>query len=222
MVEWLEKKQYFLFDMDGTIVDLEELNFSSFRETIAKLLNQELLYSEYLTYMAGSGSKAGFSRYFQSKSIVGKDVSEFVKHYREAKNASLQNNFESVVSVKPGVIDFLVALQNAKKKIAVGTSTGRFFADPILERSGLKKFFEVIVTVNDVQNTKPAPDIFFAALEQLGGKEKREAVIFEDSPNGILAARNSEIDYVVIHTKGQNDSAVIGEPHVISDYRELL
>lgn len=222
MKDWLQEKEFFLFDMDGTLVDLEKLNFNSFRETIRQSLDLELLKEEYLKYFSGSGSTAGFRRYLGTKGVANDDVSGFVKHYRDLKDTMLDERFDEVVTVKPGVIEFLELLQTMKKKIAVATSTGRFFASPILQRSGLEKYFEVIVTVNDVVNTKPAPDIFFEAFRRLGGTDKNKAIIFEDSPNGVASAKNTGMDYVVIYTPGENDSVVTGEQKVITSYLELL
>lgn len=214
------KKNYYIFDLDGTIVDLEQLNFASFRDAIQELTGKVLRYDEYLTMFAGSGSRKGFERYFSAQGITTIDGYTAVKLYREKKEKALQERFFEVVTVKPGLELFLQKLQQSGKKLAVGTSTSRHFAEMILEKSGLSRFFSVVVSVDDVQNTKPAPDIFLEALRKLGGV-KSETVVFEDSINGIQSAKNSGIDYVVVHTKNGHDKSDGHEEMVIFDYLTL-
>lgn len=213
-------KQYYIFDMDGTIVDLEQLNFDSFKETIQEKLGQSLSYDDYLDLFAGSGSKRGFQRYFEKHKIEKQDVSAFVKHYRGKKREVLENRFWEVVTVKPGLEMYLQELKEAGKRLAVATSTAREFAELILKNANLIQYFDTIVAVEDVKNTKPAPDLFLEALEQLGGK-RSQAIVFEDSANGIQAACNAGIDYIVVQNRGKNDSLCDREVMVISDYLRL-
>ncbi|MCC7303969.1 HAD-IA family hydrolase [bacterium] len=217
----LKSKKYFLFDMDGTLVDLENLNYTCFRDAVKRFTGNELAFAEYMHFMAGVGSKKGFRDYFASIGYTTTPVDIVVTSYRGQKDEELRKNFEAVVKVKEGVVEFLQKLQEKKMKMAVGTSTAKKFTTVILERAGLAKFFETIVAVEDVQNTKPAPDIFFEALKRIGGNV-REAVIFEDSGNGVKSAENSGIDFYVVRNQGKNDAVVAQHDNVISSYNELI
>jgi HAD superfamily hydrolase (TIGR01509 family) len=219
MVE-LTNKKYFLFDLDGTLVDLERLNYTCFAEATKKITGKELTFEEYMKHMAGVGSVGGFERYFSSVGIVGVDVNKVVVGYRERKKHHLENHFEESVKVKSGAIEFLKRLRELGKKIALGTSTHKLFATIIIEKSGLKPFFDEVVTVNDVARSKPYTDIFDEALRRIGGNI-RDAIIFEDSPNGVQCAKNTGIDYVVVHNLGKNDKVVAEAKNSIEDYREL-
>lgn len=217
----LSGKQYFLFDLDGTLVDLEQLNYKSFVLAVKKYVRRDLSFADYMKYIAGVGSVAGLKNFMRS---IGKEhiaVGPIVEVYRANKFYYLSNDFDSVVTVKAGLRDFLTQLHQQDKHAAVGTSTAKKFAMLILEKSGLLPHFEYIVTVDDVKHTKPAPDIFFRALELLNGT-KEKAVIFEDSPNGVACAKNTGIEFIVVHNKGKNDLVAVENKHTITDYAELM
>jgi len=216
----LTRKKYFLFDLDGTLVDLEQLNYSCFADAVKKHTGNSLTYAEYMTHMAGVGSVGGFTHYFVSIGRTDIEVNAIVKEYREQKKYSLEHNFDQVVTVKKGAHDFLKKLRQLGKNVALGTSTHKTFAYIILEKSGLKPLFDEIVTVNDVARTKPFTDIYDEALRRIGGN-KSDAVIFEDSKNGVQCAKNTGIDFIVVHNKGKNDSVVAENENVITDYTEL-
>jgi HAD superfamily hydrolase (TIGR01509 family) len=169
---------------------------------------------------AGSGSRKGFERYFAAQKITDVDGYTAVKVYREKKEKALQERFFEVVTVKPGLELFLEKLKELGKKLAIATSTSRHFAELILDKSGLRQYFDTLVAIEDVQKTKPAPDIFLEALKRLGGV-KSETVIFEDSVNGVESAKNSGIEYIVVHTKNNNDVLAKQENEVIFDYISL-
>ncbi len=217
----LLKKQYFLFDMDGTLVDLEMMNYSCFRDAVKKEMGGELTLEDYAKYIAGVGSKSGIGAFFNSIGHESKDLDAVVEGYRAQKKYYLQHEFNNVVKVIDGSEAFLVSLRRHGKKIALATSTVSKFAYEIVEKTGLAKYFDQIITVDDVEKTKPAPDIFLAAMNSLGGNVE-ESVGFEDSANGILSVKNAKIDCVVVHTPGRNDGVLVGNVNVIRSYNELL
>lgn len=222
MQEYINSKKYFIFDLDGTLVNLEELNYTSFRDTVKKFFEKELTYEMYLQYFAGAGSKKGFERYLVGKRIeYSKDITIVQRDYRAYKRGQLNTNFHNVVKIIPGADTYLKFLKENGKKIALGTSNASEFAFLITKSLDLDKYFDAKVTVEDVKNTKPAPDIFLQALDLIGGNID-EGIVFEDSPTGVKAAQNSGMDYVVIHTKGANDSVIEGKKYVIDDYTALI
>ncbi len=219
VVKLLENKEVYIFDMDGTLVDLEELNYVSFRDAIAQVLSKSLTYAEYMAHFAGSGSKAGFQSYLASVGLET-DIDSIIKIYRAMKRDSLQNRFKEVVKVKDGAVEYLKRLKESGKRLGLATSTVGEFAEYILTKVGIIDLFDVKIYIEDVTNSKPNPEMFLTALDRLGGK-KEKAVIFEDSENGVKAARNSGMDYVVVVAKGHNDSVPLSDDYVITNYLNL-
>lgn len=101
------------------------------------------------------------------------------------------------VPVKPGLFPLLEYLGEREIPAAVATSTSRSIALPRLEKAGIAPYLSALVFGDMVERSKPEPDIFLIAAEKLGVKPE-EAMVLEDSPNGILAAHRAGMLPVMI------------------------
>ena len=90
-------------------------------------------------------------------------------------------------ATRPGVVELLDAAQGRGIRLAVASSSPRDWVEPHLDRLGLLARFELVVTRDDVGATKPAPDLYVAAMAALGASGSR-SVAFEDSTNGCTSA----------------------------------
>lgn len=86
----------------------------------------------------------------------------------------------------PGVREFLKSLE--RRPMAIGTNAEPENAEFVLEGTGLRRFFQVVVDGHQVEHPKPAPDVYLRAAELLG-VAPADCVVFEDSQTGIRAAR---------------------------------
>jgi HAD superfamily hydrolase (TIGR01509 family) len=89
--------------------------------------------------------------------------------------------------IKPGAVALLDHLRDARMPIGLATSSGRETTERHLHRSDLRRYFDVVVTRNDVPRGKPHPDLFLKAADDLG-VAPRHCLVLEDSHNGIRAA----------------------------------
>ena len=87
--------------------------------------------------------------------------------------------------ILPGVFKTLQLLKEKNQGIALGSASKN--ARPILEKTGIISYFDVIVDGNDVTNAKPDPEVFLKAA-QLLNIDPKDAIVFEDSVAGIQAA----------------------------------
>ena len=83
------------------------------------------------------------------------------------RRARLQGLLADLV-VLPGVVDLLERARTAGLGLAVASSSPRSWVEPHLERFGLRSWFDVVRTRDDVDLAKPAPDLFLAACAALG------------------------------------------------------
>ncbi len=97
----------------------------------------------------------------------------------------------------PGAVAFLKRHANVPKGLASNAEPANI--DFVLDRSGLRQCFDVVVDGHQVERPKPAPDIYLRAAKLLGARPG-ECVIFEDSPIGLAAARDSGARVVAINT----------------------
>jgi beta-phosphoglucomutase len=176
-------KKAFIFDLDGVIVDTARYHYLAWQK-IAQELNIDftLEHNELLK---------GVSR-VRSLDIIlelGK-----VEASQEDKNKWLIQKNEEYLSylvdmdqseILPGVIPMLKFLKEKNQAIALGSASKN--ARPILEKTGIMQYFDVIVDGNDVTNAKPDPEVFLIAAKLLGAKPE-DAIVFEDSVAGVQAA----------------------------------
>jgi len=92
------------------------------------------------------------------------------------------------VEPMPGVMEVLDALAERGIPLGLATYSGREFATRALRAAGIYERFAAVVTAEDVERPKPAPDVYLAAAAELGAEPAR-CVALEDSETGVAAAR---------------------------------
>jgi beta-phosphoglucomutase len=176
-------KKAFIFDLDGVIVDTARYHYLAWQKIANELdINFTLEHNELLK---------GVSRVRSLDIIleIGKvDVSQ------EDKNRWLTQKNEEYLTylvdmdqneLLPGVLSILEYLKEKKQPIALGSASKN--ARPILEKTGIRHYFDVIVDGNDVSNAKPDPEVFLIAAKLIGVSPEN-SIVFEDSVAGVQAA----------------------------------
>ncbi len=92
------------------------------------------------------------------------------------------------VPAMPGAREIAHALRDRGIPLGVASNSSRDFVDGVLRSAGLLELFEAIVTRDDVENGKPAPDVYLTACARLAAEPER-SVAFEDSQTGAASAR---------------------------------
>ncbi|KIL38821.1 pyrophosphatase [Gordoniibacillus kamchatkensis] len=169
-----------LFDLDGTIVDTNELIIQSFLYALegvpAKPLTREVIIPNM------GGALTDQLRLFSGKN----DVDDLVRKYREF-NIS---RHDELVREFPEVKDTLAELRRRGLRLGVVTSKVRNTTEMGLKLCGLRDFMDIVVTVDDVQKPKPDPEGIRKALAALGAKPE-QAIMVGDSHYDIEAAKNA-------------------------------
>ncbi|MBN2100428.1 HAD family phosphatase [Candidatus Dojkabacteria bacterium] len=219
--EEIRRKKAFIFDMDGTIVDLEQLNYRGYADTLKKFFNIDLSNDDYQRFFSGKRTKEGFDGVLADRKVSEYDVDELISDFRKGKRYNLENHPDEVIKLKDGVPDLLHFLKNRCYPTCLATSSVREFATLILKHFDLEKLFDFTLTAEDVSEGKPSPQIYNIAVERVG-VDKQEAVVFEDSRNGIASAKSAGILCVGVLTEGLNDSYVNSADFVIRDFTKIL
>jgi HAD superfamily hydrolase (TIGR01509 family) len=171
-----------LFDFDGLILETEEPNYLSWVE-VYQSFNIPMPTTEYLKIIGTANPY--FDPYQHLEEAVGRKL-EWEALESKRKNYELELILKK--GPQPGVLEYLEDAKKLKLKMGVASSSSRYWVAGHLERLDLLKFFDCVVTKNDVNKTKPDPELFLTAARILGVKPE-EAIVLEDSPNGILAAQ---------------------------------
>ena len=166
-----------IFDMDGTLLDTQRFSIPAWEYAGRK--QGFVGAGEHIPQVCGTNS-AGSNQYIKDN-FHGVDVEEFKKDAREY----FQRNV--VIDYKEGAEELLKYLTSRGVKIALATGTSRPSVMHHLKEVDAEKYFTEIICGGDVENGKPAPDVFLLAAERLGENPER-CIVLEDSENGIRAA----------------------------------
>lgn len=188
-----------IFDVDGTLAETEELHRRAFNETFrAAGLGWHWSRTDYARLLTTTGGKERITRHLHE---LGLDPAGFpVAALHEAKTARYVALMAAgEVTLRPGIAPLLAEARRVGLRLACATTTSAPNVEALC-RAGLDapatEVFEVIAAGDIVAAKKPAPDIYLHALAELGlGPE--QAVAFEDSANGLRAARTAGLACVV-------------------------
>jgi len=172
-----------IFDLDGVIVDTARYHFLSWNK-LARNLGFEITEED-------NEQLKGISR-VDSLEIVLKLGSYTLSQKEKIKCLKSKNDYylEYVQQLSnkdalPGVEDLMIELNNSGYKLCLGSASKN--ARGIIDRLELTKYFFAIVDGNDVQHSKPHPEVFLKAAAHLQ-KDPKKLVVFEDAQKGLEAA----------------------------------
>jgi HAD hydrolase, family IA, variant 3 len=174
-----------LFDMDGLMVDTESLSTEAFIDS-AKAQGYNMTKEETLKVLGFT--KANIYQfwidYFQGTNVDGKKLVD--DHYEYIENVLYTVGPEKM----PYVEELLKYLRENNYKIAVASSSDTADIKNNLEKTKLEKYIDEIASGAEVENGKPAPDVFLLAAKRLG-VDPKDCLILEDSKAGIKAGKAS-------------------------------
>jgi HAD superfamily hydrolase (TIGR01509 family) len=179
-----------VLDMDGTLLDTEAIYVGTFEETAAALghpLPTGLLHS--LIGMPGAS--------FQSRLREALGTAFPYAEHRDRYVALRTARLAEGVPLKPGAIDLLDEIAALGLGIAIATAATRVHAEDMLRRGGLRERFAVVLTRDDVANSKPEPDLFLCAAVGIGIAPGL-CLAVEDSHNGVRAAHAAGMMTVMV------------------------
>jgi putative hydrolase of the HAD superfamily len=181
-----------IFDFDGLVLDTETPEYEALNQVYTEY--GQSLPVEMYGLVVGSQYGQGFEPVAHLQSLTGKlvDANVFWKKVNRHRMELIGKS-----PLLPGVEACLREGKARGLKLAVASSSPHAWVDGHLKRLGLFHYFDVIKCKEDVVNIKPSPDLFLAALNALQ-LEADEAVIFEDSVNGVLAAHRAGIRVIAV------------------------
>jgi HAD superfamily hydrolase (TIGR01509 family) len=189
----MAKIKALIFDFDGLILDTEtpdyevwqiiyrEHGFELPREEWGKIIGTSMAFfdaAEHLSLLSQG----------QLDSMSLRDRHRSESHARTITQTAL-----------PGVVEYLQDAKQLGLKLAIASSSPHSWVDTHAKRLGIFDFFDKVICSDEVgiSRTKPHPDLFLLALDQLHVRAS-EAIVFEDSPNGVRAARAAGIFVVAV------------------------
>jgi HAD superfamily hydrolase (TIGR01549 family) len=189
-----------IFDVDGTLLDSVDLHALAWHEAMVKF-----------------GHDVGFE---QARGQIGKGGDKLIPHFlsedaqrdhgkemEEWRGNRFKSKYLPLVRPFSAVPDLLRRVKGAGVRIAVASSAKKDELDKYLDIAGIGDLVEVTTCSDDVEESKPAPDIFEAVLKKLG-VEGRDAVAIGDTPYDAEAAGKAKITIVGVLCGGFTENSL--------------
>lgn len=203
-----------VFDMDGLLLDTETL----WHRSEAELFRRH---------------GAEFTREDQLR-VIGTSFEVTARYFAERLDWPFERRMELVaestalmheavreqVEARPGAIELISGLRALDGvRLGLASNSPRYLVDDALATAGLADAFDTVVTADDVEHPKPAPDIYLLACRQLG-VDPGEAVALEDSATGVIAAKAAGLTCIAVPMFAETD--VSTADRVVGSLEELL
>ncbi|WP_353856284.1 HAD family hydrolase [Bacillus sp. Bos-x628] len=182
-----------IFDFDGLILDTETHEYEVLQEMFAEH-KAELPLSVWGNVI---GTQAGFKPFEYLEKQLGTPLDH------EALTTDRRTRFQKRIlneSARPGVKAYLEGAKELGIKIGLASSSDYKWVSDHLKQIGLFDYFECIRTSDDVEEVKPNPELYLQAASCLG-VEPADCVAFEDSVNGLIAAKRAGMKCVIVPNK---------------------
>jgi len=180
-----------IFDFDGLILDTELPNLHAWQEIYQKY-GYKFPFEKYVLVIGSDESAFNPLNYLVE--ISGKNINP-VDVSIEHREILLQKL--AFAELMPGVKEYLETAKKLRLLTAIASSSNDEWVFGHLERLGAKDYFNSVITAGPVLPAKPNPTVYKIALNSLGCRAN-QAIAFEDSKNGILAARDAGIFCVAV------------------------
>lgn len=214
---WLKNIEGAVFDLDGTLLDSSWV----WEKVDEKFLGDRgfQVPDDYVDEISPLGAERA-AVYTIERFGLNEDKGDIVREWIEMA----KKEYATEVVCKPYAKEFLEELHKLNIKMAVATSSDRELFMKTLEREGILKYFQKIVTVDEVERGKGYPDIYEEAARRIK-VNPHKCLVFEDILAGVTGASLGEFNVVaVFDEKSKHNWEKIKSisKYSINDYKELL
>lgn len=204
----------FIFDMDGVIVDSEPIHFEIDIQTMHHLGAE--ISKEQLEKYVGMTNPEMWSLIKQEFNL-SHSVTEIIEY-------QLSNKIDKIrtMNIKPieGIVELLDELKSRKIRIGLASSSPRKFIDEVLSKFNITEYFDSIMSGEEVERGKPAPDIYIETATILG-VDPKFCYVLEDSRNGVIAAKAAGMYCIGYVNFNSGDQDLSEADMIVSSIRDI-
>jgi HAD superfamily hydrolase (TIGR01509 family) len=172
-----------IFDLDGVLVDAKEIHYESLNKALGEY---SITWDEHLSIYDGLKTNQKLDMLHERKGLPKEKFKKIWDNKQTYTLQSLRN-----LKYNPDLVTTMTMLVNEGYKLAVCSNSIRKTVLTVLSKLGIIEFFDLILSNEDVKNSKPHPEIYWKAISMVGCLPE-ETLIIEDSPYGLLAASRSK------------------------------
>ena len=173
-----------IFDLDGVLVEAKSIHFNALNKALGK--KYAISWNEHLSFYDGLKT---FQKLDMLSNKKGLPTDKHDQVWKEKQKYTL----EALKNLKTSnqLIVCMEAIVNQGYKIAVCSNSIRKTVLTVLSKLGIMEYMDLIISNEDVQNSKPHPEMYWKAISMMSYLPE-ETLIIEDSPYGLLAASRSK------------------------------
>ena len=175
-----------IFDMDGVLIDAKKIHYDSLNYALSLQDDKYVIdIDEHLNIYDGLKTT-------EKLKLLTKNKGLSENHYDSVWNEKQKQTMKLLKNIKPSdqLTDCLSKLKNDGYKIACCSNSIRNTVFTVLCKLDILEYFDVVLSNEDVKNSKPYPEIYWNAMSK-SGVLPEETLIVEDSPHGLIAATKS-------------------------------
>ena len=212
------EEKAFIFDMDGVIIDSENLHsvtkVQAIRSFGVEVSEADLNLQSYV----GRSAKSFFSDVLAKYPELGDDWEVLAKKKHELYQKILREDPD----LKPidGIPELLARLKEKGYKIGLGSSSIMANVQLVLNRFGIIDYFDAIAAGSEVEHAKPAPDVYLLAASRLGIAPENCTVV-EDATAGIAAAKAAGMRCIAVRNPNSGAQDFSQADEVIDRYAAI-
>lgn len=194
-----------LFDMNGVIVDDEELHEAAF-DKVLTAKGFDFDHQKYIEHFAGKTDEFGFQSFYSSAGVEIPDMRAILN-----EKTAAYKSLASSLKPYPGVFDYINALEQAGYRLGLVTGSSQQETEIVLSTLKAKTLFEVQITADQITKSKPNPEGYLKAASAMK-LQPDECFVVEDTPSGVSAARAAGMACIAVtntHTADQLAKATL-------------
>jgi HAD superfamily hydrolase (TIGR01509 family) len=178
--------KFIIFDLDGVLIDAKEIHYHSLNEALKEISDSFVIsWDEHLSIFDGLKTNEKLNLLTKLKNLPLEHHSKVWERKQELTLQMLEN-----IKIQPNIVDTIKELKNNGYKIACCSNSIRKSVFVMLSKIGIIEYMDLILSNEDVKNSKPHPEIYWKAMSMMNLLPE-QTLIVEDSPPGLLSANRS-------------------------------
>ncbi len=202
-----------IFDMDGVVVRTGSIHHVA-EMKILKDIGINITLEEVNSY-SGVAAEVYFHDILKKH-----NKSANVEELLEKKYKIVYSLLEDGVPVIPGVLELIELLKKNNIKVALASGSTRKFVNFIVSKLNLKKVFDVIITLDEIKNSKPNPEIFLLTTKKMN-VDTKDCLVIEDAYLGIVASKRAGMKCIGFINEESGDQDLSKADLIVDDLNEI-
>jgi HAD superfamily hydrolase (TIGR01509 family) len=203
-----------IFDLDGVLIDSEPLHCMADNQLLKELgADAPVNYFDRFTGWTDSSMWEAIKTDYQ----IIKSIDELKELQVPIKLKLLR---EAELKAIPGTVALLEEITKCNIPIAIASSSTRLFIEAVIEKIGIRRYFAIIVSGEDVEQSKPEPDILLKAAGLLGVKPSG-CLVVEDSKAGTIAAITAGMTCIGYRNKNSGNQDLSAADIIVNNIQEI-